>query len=285
MKIQDEPTNGDAKNSKRLQEIKKILKNIEIPKIFIIGAGFSSPAGLPLTQQLFEQIREETRFNTWMSETIEIEYESFKEYINNTYDKEDAERKLSNIEDFISFLDVEHFLSLHGADTWSDIGNQAQILTRNLICKILYNAMKKITPEKFKLYLKFVEKLKPGDIIITFNYDTIIEEALFRLNKRFRFHYYGSFPDGYDENKDIILFKMHGSMNWFNISNFDNFNLKMRHNYAYVQPRNIIFNDKKDIFPPTKAFKYSYQNSPLYNIYQIGNWGNWGQISTCYIRY
>ena len=145
MKIQDEPTNGDAKNSKRLQEIKKILKNIEIPKIFIIGAGFSSPAGLPLTQQLFEQIREETRFNTWMSETIEIEYESFKEYINNTYDKEDAERKLSNIEDFISFLDVEHFLSLHGADTWSDIGNQAQILTRNLICKILYNAMKKIT--------------------------------------------------------------------------------------------------------------------------------------------
>lgn len=272
----------DNKETESYQSIKQSTQEMEVPRVFILGAGFSAPAGLPLAQNLLDIIRAKANQQEWMKGTIDNEYERFKEYLFDSLGKKTAERRVNNIEDFISFLDVEHFLKLKGSDTWSDIGNEAQIIIRNLICKVLHEAMSNTTAEQYDLYKSFAQRLKPGDLIITFNYDTLLEQVLSNLGKHYRFHYLCSFPPpiDYDEGKDIIIFKMHGSMNWFDISHFDNFNTKLRENDLYVQPRNVIFNDNRRVFKPVKIFKYvSNPDSPLRQIYQIAKVGEYLNLS------
>lgn len=46
-----------------------------------------------------------------------------------------------NFEEFLGFLDVEHYLGLRGKDTWSDDGNESQVLVKTLIGQILTEKM------------------------------------------------------------------------------------------------------------------------------------------------
>jgi hypothetical protein len=65
-----------------------------------------------------------------------------------------------NFEEFVSFLDVEHFLGLLGKNTWSSDGNETQVVIKTLIGEILAERM----PSKDKIpevYLEFARMLKP----------------------------------------------------------------------------------------------------------------------------
>ena len=99
----------------------------EVPRgfrIFVIGAGFSVPAGLPLASDLYRLVKEsienaygtDTRFHRSLEEYIDYR----KACDNVELDEEDID-----IEEFMSFLDIEHFLGLQGSDTLSDEGNGA----------------------------------------------------------------------------------------------------------------------------------------------------------------
>jgi len=77
-----------------------------------------------------------------------------------------------NYEEFLGYLDIEYHLGLRGSDTWSDDGNEAQVVAKTLIGQVIAERMpsKKAIPQ---LYLNFVRKLQPGDKILTFNYDVL----------------------------------------------------------------------------------------------------------------
>ncbi len=202
---------------------------------FIIGAGFSVPAGLPLGNDLMKLVIEEakkipigkgqkeTLFDTIINPDIE-DYIWYKELCGLKINDVDC----INMEDFISYLDLEHYLGLLGKNNWSKEGNRSQILIRNLISKIIYDRQLKVRGQTIKLYDDFVKKLKPYDLILTFNYDTIIETYLERNKIPFRYHW--SIYKDIDakgevtlnsDDEAIILLKVHGSIDWFSRDGFD----------------------------------------------------------------
>ncbi len=131
-----------------------------------------------------------------------------------------------DFEDFLAFLDVEYHLGLRGSDTWSEDGNEGQVVVKTLIGQILSERI----PEARKLpdvYLRFAEALRPGDYVLTFNYDVVLERALQRVGKPFRL-----FPQRYKElrqngaaivdsqDDEVVVLKLHGSIDWFDRSSY-----------------------------------------------------------------
>ncbi|GAI29552.1 unnamed protein product, partial [marine sediment metagenome] len=83
--------------------------------------------------------------------------------------------------------------------------------------------------------------------------DTLLEKSLVKLGKQYRFYPFRADSDIQDE-KDIIILKMHGSIDWFDITHFDDFNESLRNEPHYVPPPSVIFNYNKKIFQPVKIY-------------------------------
>ncbi len=145
--------------------------------IFVLGAGFSKPAGMPLGSEFFKEVLKKVKNTVLYENILKRDIELFLEYYNKTNSASITEDEI-NFEEFISYLDIEHYLDLKGKDTWSSEGNKSQIVIRNLIAKTLFEKMSSMDGKDFTLYKSFVQNLDAGDIIITFNYDTIIEKCL-----------------------------------------------------------------------------------------------------------
>lgn len=128
-----------------------------------------------------------------------------------------------NFEEFLGFLDVQHLLGLRGKETWSADGNEGTVVAKTLIGSVLAEHMigLKSVPD---LYLNFARRLRPGDIVLTFNYDTLLERALDEVGSPYRLfltHYskveHGVFGTTRKETEVTIL-KVHGSIDWFDLA-------------------------------------------------------------------
>ncbi len=121
----------------------------------------------------------------------------------------------------MSFLDIEHFLSLQGKDTWSEEGNKGQLSARSLVAQILLERQLAMTAKEWAPYLRFAEALCPKDTVITFNYDTIVESACKQTGTPFRLcpHRYkqvdawGGTLD--TKAEEVVVYKVHGSVDWY----------------------------------------------------------------------
>jgi len=247
--------------------------------LYIIGAGFSKEAKLPLGKEFFNLILDKAK-NKYLPDgsnlyrnILKPDIENFLDYINSTKFKSlPIKEDQINFEEFISFLDIEHFLRLRGSDQWSDIGNRSQILIRNLIADILNYRLSLVTNTEFELYKSFLKRLEPNDYITTFNYDNLIENCLDDLRKNYRLFPYRSEPDGSSFiNDEIVILKMHGSIDWFDISGFENSIKYAAINKDYSIPKHTIFSNPK-IFQPTKIIDNSYIGDEyLKKIYKVKN--------------
>lgn len=253
--------------------------------IYILGAGFSKPAGLPLGNELFRYVVEEMKKPVhWREYKINLyedylkkDIEKYIDYHKSIFGKKLDEEEI-NFEELLSYLDLEHYLRLKGGDTWSEEGNESQVLIRNYISKIIFNRQTEMVDSDYSLYEQFVEKLRPEDLVITFNYDTLLENSLSRKNIQYRL-----FPHRYDKvlengggflsttENEVIVLKMHGSIDWFSIKSYHEsikYNLRLKN---YNCPHNIIFNDKT-VFQPEKIIDEPYpSSSSLQNIYKVKN--------------
>ena len=117
-------------------------------------------------------------------------------------------------EDFLAFLDIEHHLGLAGRDKWSREGNESQVLVKWLVGQILVERTPSVLPQ---LYYDFASELKPGDVILTFNNDVILEHTLERVERAYRLFQSRNSVSvrTYEPEKDVIVLKLHGSVDWF----------------------------------------------------------------------
>jgi len=241
---------------------------------FILGAGFSRPAGLPLGSQLFSEILTLAKLRG-IEHIINQDVEFFLKYIKRTKGIKIKEEEI-NLEDFISYLDIEHYLTLDGKDHWSGEGNKSQMAIKNLIALLLYSYEERINKEQWSLYEDFVSRLKPGDWIFTFNYDTIVERSLKKKNIPFRL-----FPNRYkknnshlvfDDQEEIVVIKMHGSINWFDESYSIESAKRLKQKYKdEFEPINIVFKNPDEFGVRKLVDSPQYEDSPLRHIYILDN--------------
>ena len=242
-------------------------------RLIVLGAGFSKPAGLPLAVELFREVRKRVRYLLGADNTLERDLEYYVNYLHNTEGFSGSADDV-NIERFLSYLDIEHYLELEGSDTWSDEGNPTQLLVRHTIGYILLDR----TPAKIpELYKHFASKLNPSDWILTFNYDTLLEQTLESIGKPFRL-YPNRFSEirfssaTVDNSKDeVVILKMHGSIDWFNKSPYND-----RVRYAREYP--IPYNVKHPLFAPDTIIVSEpivdgprFPDDPLLQIYRVKN--------------
>lgn len=188
-------------------------------RIFVLGAGFSKAAGLPLASELWPQIYERATFKYSTSSQFHRDLEDYRKYKFQCEGIDVAVDQI-NFEDFMRVLDIEHFLGLRGSDTWSVDGNEGTVITKTLIGEILTINTPPIARIP-KLYLEFASQLQPDDYVLSFNYDTLLENALDAIDKPYRLfpNRYSSVTQGAgivdDSKEEVVLLKMHGSINWF----------------------------------------------------------------------
>lgn len=99
-----------------------------------IGAGFSVGAGLPLAADLHLLVREASWRQYGRDNHFERDLNRFIKFQlrcdNRVIDPDQVD-----LEEFLGFLDAEHFLGLKGKDTWSSDGNETQLMIRSAIAR------------------------------------------------------------------------------------------------------------------------------------------------------
>ncbi len=200
--------------------------------VYVLGAGFSRPAGLPLAPELWTEVRNRGLSLSGRAGQFREDLEYFVEY-KGRCGETDLTFDQVNFEEFMAFLDVEFYLGLRGKDTWSSQGNESQVVVKTLIGEILTERMPGAVPD---LYLEFVRLLKPDDYVLTFNYDTLLERALESAGIPFRLYPERLKPNPYggrnmlidDSRKEVVVLKLHGSIDWFD-----------RTDYAHLEKQRI----------------------------------------------
>lgn len=121
-------------------------------------------------------------------------------------------------------------------------------------------------------------------MIVTFNYDTLLEQVLDQSKRRYRLYplpYERITPSGFvaDDRPEIVLLKMHGSIDWFDITEYEIRASRAQRQKVYQRPSHAIFQEDEE-FTPTKIIDEPfYHRSPLQKIYRIKNLDRYFQKS------
>ena len=253
-------------------------------RIFVLGAGFSRAAGFPLATELWETIYKEAQVS---------ESKQFNEDLENYIEFESACRgrqiTRSNVdfERFMEYLDIEHFLGLRGKDTWSDDGNEGTIFVKQTMAKKLAEHQLSLT-EIPQLYIDFAALLEPEDIIMTFNYDTLLESALDAIGKPYRLslHRYKKISKYYNtidqSASEVVILKLHGSVDWFNRSSYDERENTFKRAGLTSRPRDPIFTREEELGLEPIVQGPREHHDPLRRVFRAtnlhalyGDGGNW----------
>jgi hypothetical protein len=169
-------------------------------KVFVIGSGFSASMGLPTLNNIFNEIMmmperpgESDKENIYS--TLEILYPHFRRL--------KTPSSFPPLEEFLSLIDLAKDLPFIEDGYWK--------IKKISVLRLLtdYLAKKSLEAEEDELLNSFIKKLGYGDVIITFNWDNLIERCLLKQGKAINFK-------ERDDNA-VTLLKLHGSLNWARI--------------------------------------------------------------------
>ncbi len=235
-------------------------------RLYILGAGFSHPAGLPLGTELWNEVRSRasrlggraSRFN-----------DDLETYLRFRRECDGCELKPDDIEfeDFLAFLDLEHHLGLQGRDEWSHEGNESQVLVKWLIGQILTERTPIAKPLP-QLYYDFASELGPGDWILTFNNDVILERALQRVGRAYRLFQSRNSASVrvYEPEKDVVVLKLHGSVDWFDKSAY----LQSEQSYSFPCSRpHPVFGPNVSVRVEPLLEGLQKDDNPLRTVYRV----------------
>ena len=126
------------------------------------------------------------------------------------------------------------------------------------------------------LYLEFARRLDLTYIVITFNYDPLLEQALEVVGKPYRLfsqryesvsEYCGTVDNSCDE---VVVLKVHGSIDWFDRTSFDR-RLKLHANSKIPPPKDAIFSFEKELDLVSLVDGPRFEDDPLRSVYRAKN--------------
>jgi hypothetical protein len=214
---------------------------VKLPKfrLFILGSGFSHAAGLPLGPELLDEVREQIRReyqrHNWEG-PLEKEIKEWQQL----YPSEQL-----NLESVLAYSHRKHFLRLSGSDEYFDHGSRSIVAARFAIQEILTRRTPSAIPP---LYREFASQLTPFDTVMTFNYDTLLEQALEEQEKPFSLtpEWWLSQDEEPATERYVNLIKLHGSIDWYDRYYYDK-------NRAYYATLNNEVADNDPLFGPART--------------------------------
>jgi SIR2-like domain len=182
-------------------------------RVFIIGAGVSASCGIAVAKDILRESlvrldhRDSAKANT-VHKLLKYLYPSFQQKLLN----------YPNIEDFLNLTEMarrfnsEEFIK---SNLWSEPKIEGvQRTTLKAVTDYIWDLMQQ--KHALQVIKDFVrDHVRPGDTIITFNWDLTLERAIWDDPQSLSFWY--SYPDTSDEDS-VVLLKPHGSIDWFNKS-------------------------------------------------------------------
>ena len=187
-----------------IEKFSKLLQNyLEKKPLLIIGSGLSIPHGIPSMSELSKKLIEE------MDDSLkEIrQWGNFKENL----------KKFNNLEEALQESTIDEELNNKiVAETWKII-NEKDLFIYN---KIILEELKPTISECFN---KLLEAHPRSLSVITLNYDRIIEYSADLIGAKIFDGFTGSYIKYFDtldnpyknDVKHINLWKVHGSLDWF----------------------------------------------------------------------
>ena len=183
--------------------------NLPFSRLFVLGAGFSKAAGLPLAGELLKEVRKEVKsYFKWgggWEGTLEREIREW------TLLYPDMPVDLERV---LAYSHRKHYLRLVGPDEYFEHGGRSIVAARKAIQQVLIAATPSSTPP---LYSTFTRSLSPNDLVLTFNYDTLLEQALDDVAKPYtltpEWWLSREMPESGQEYVDLL--KLHGSVDWY----------------------------------------------------------------------
>jgi hypothetical protein len=176
------------------------ILRIKQNRLFILGAGFSAKAGIPMIGQLL--------FDCMQLFRLECPglFERVNNYARVCFSSEkEVDYTQVNFSEFCTFLEYIELREFGGGERWSDRGSREKLAFRYYLAKAIVNSTP--APEDIPdIYIQFARQLRKYDILITFNWDPLLEVALNKVGKTFAYN-------NYDE-ADVRIYKFHGSVNW-----------------------------------------------------------------------
>ncbi len=242
-------------------------------RILVLGAGFSRAAGFPLAKELWRQVYERTRLLSGRAAKFHDDLADYLEYKRQA-DGVHLSPNQVDFEDFMRVLDIEHFLELRGSDTWSSQGNEGTVVVKTLIGEILAELTPSVD-EVPKLYRRFARGLQPGDYVLTFNYDVLLERALEAEGKPYRLfrHRYSEVGDHLatidDSREEVCVLKMHGSIDWFDRTLYSQRERLYREGGGTTQPADPVFSHADELAVTKLLEGPNFPDDPLSEMYRV----------------
>jgi len=169
-------------------------------RVFFLGAGFSVGAGVPLTGALLPMAAK-----LFKNDASGL-YERVCGYATEVDVDLDGNPDANSFARLCTHLEFIELREYAGGERWSDDGSQEKLALKFYLAK----AIALSTPVNAKIpehYLTFARSLTPNDIIVTFNWDLLLENAIQNAGLEFCYDY---------EAGKIHILKLHGSINWIN---------------------------------------------------------------------
>ena len=186
-------------------------------RVFILGAGFSKQAGMPLATELTSLVLDGTELGEL--EDLQGWLDDFKQRLAAVVGVSgNADGFKPNVEQLFDFAAYDEELwrmkqqlcpvpRAHGDTPW----NRAESIRTWLgymeqqLPHVIWDVQQEADPNPVR---RFTTCLRRGDVVITFNYDTLVESALSSENHPWN---HGLNDKG---NGGVTVLKMHGSVDW-----------------------------------------------------------------------
>ena len=169
-------------------------------RVFILGAGFSAGADIPLTEELLA-----TAMKKFAIECPGI-YSRVENYAKESLGTdEDLDLKKLSFSELCTFLEYIELREYGGGERWCENGSREKLALRFYLAKTIVERtpLAKSMPQ---IYLDFASQLHEQDIVISLNWDGLLEVALEAVGKTYTYNF--------SDDKAIKLCKLHGSVNW-----------------------------------------------------------------------
>ncbi|MDA8235514.1 MAG: SIR2 family protein [Clostridia bacterium] len=166
--------------------------------IYVLGSGFSSAAGAPLSRQVLSRI--------FCQDNLTPQLTELQQWLScHLFSRRPRWQEEVNIEEVLTRLDLYRHYQALNAEEIKDLNNREELLL-TVFTQLLQPERVNLNPN---LYRRFANGLKPGMTIITYNYDLLLEKSFTQLG----IPYY--YPQLGDPNDGIRLLKLHGSLNLY----------------------------------------------------------------------